>query len=133
MEDPGQIVTLMDYQQFCDQRSGYEFSALIGRGDPCLQVGHELVYNSLGLAGEAGEFVEKIKKAIRMANIDSFYGTIDDEKRLACLKELGDVMYYVSRCANLLDSSLEEVAEIHKVKLLDRIERGVVKGEGDDR
>lgn len=134
-EDLGSITTLMDYQLFCDQRSGHEFSAIMDRAasNPAAKVGHELVYNALGLSGEAGEFVEKIKKAIRKANIDEFYAHLTEHDKLSCLKELGDVMYYAARCANLLESNLLEVAKINKAKLLDRVERGVVKGEGDER
>lgn len=82
-----------------------------------------LVYAALGLTGEAGEYSEKIKKYMRDGNID---------KPLA-VKELGDVLWYVTRSANELGYSLQDVAEINIVKLTDRKDRGVLKGSGDER
>lgn len=82
------------------------------------------VYPALGLAGESGEFADKIKKAWRN-------GTLID--REAALRELGDVLWYVTVAARDLDSSLEEVARMNIAKLADRAKRGVIKSEGDDR
>ncbi len=82
-----------------------------------------LAYCALGLTGEAGEYSEKIKKLIRDGKLD---------KSLA-VKELGDVLWYLTRCANELGYSLQDVAEINLVKLTDRRERGVLQGSGDTR
>tara|TARA_R110000764_G_scaffold154783_1_gene242585 strand:- start:77 stop:436 length:360 start_codon:yes stop_codon:yes gene_type:complete len=78
----------------------------------------------LGLVGESGEIAEKLKKAIR------------DKvpfNRYDMLKELGDVLFYVTALANLHDSSLAEVLEINMRKLNSREARGVLSGNGDDR
>jgi len=108
-------------------KSFYEYEKLIskfsiypeaGRGTPMA-----LAYCALGLTGEAGEYSEKIKKLIRDGKLD---------KPLAA-KELGDVLWYLTRCANELGISLQDVAEINVVKLLDRQERGVLSGNGDER
>ena len=53
-------------------------------------LGKNFVYPTLGLAGEAGEVAEKIKKVIRDKN-----GIIDEETREMIKKELGDVLWYV--------------------------------------
>jgi NTP pyrophosphatase (non-canonical NTP hydrolase) len=82
------------------------------------------VYPALGLSGESGEFADKVKKAWRN-------GTPLD--RAAALRELGDVLWYVTAAACDLDSSLEEVARMNVAKLADRAKRGVIKSEGDDR
>lgn len=48
-------------------------------------------------------------------------------------KELGDVMWNVAECCTLLGITLEQLQERNLAKLLDRKERGVLNGEGDDR
>jgi NTP pyrophosphatase (non-canonical NTP hydrolase) len=82
-----------------------------------------LAYCALGLSGESGEYAEKIKKKLRDGKFD---------KELA-LKELGDVLWYITCSSMELGSSLEEVAQINIDKLTDRESRGVIKGEGDIR
>ena len=82
-----------------------------------------LSYCALGLCGEAGEYAEKIKKKLRD-------GTF--EKELA-VKELGDVLWYVTRSAAELGYTLEQVANINYNKLRDRQQRDVLGGSGDTR
>lgn len=82
-----------------------------------------LAYVALGLNGEAGEVAEKIKKYIR----DGVFNKED------VVKELGDVMWYVSQLCNELSVSLEEVINTNMAKLSDRKERGVLGGSGDER
>lgn len=82
-----------------------------------------LSYCALGLTGESGEYAEKVKKLLRD-------GTFDP---LAMAKELGDVLWYVTRSANELGYTLQEIAEINYKKLKDRQERMVLQGSGDNR
>ena len=89
---------------------------------------NNFIYPTLGLVGEAGEVAEKIKKVIRDKE-----GVLDDEKRKEIEKELGDVLWYVSQLATELDLSLEEVAEKNIEKLYSRMDRGKLKGNGDNR
>lgn len=91
-------------------------------------VGDNYVYPTLGLTGEAGEVAEKIKKVIRDKG-----GKIDEETREAIKKELGDVLWYVSQIASELKISLEDVAAGNISKLYDRMERGKLSGDGDNR
>lgn len=86
-----------------------------------------LLYTGLGL-GEAGEIQGKIKKIVRD---DNFIMT--PEKRVQIIKELGDLMWYISQTATELDTTLEEVAKINIDKLQGRRERGTIQGSGDDR
>ena len=80
---------------------------------------------TLGLVGEAGEFAEKIKKKYRVIPL------IPDNKELA--KELGDVLWYIARLANLCGYSMTQVMAINVDKLESRRKRGVLQGEGDNR
>lgn len=90
--------------------------------------GNNFVYPTLGLAGEAGEVAEKIKKVIRDKS-----GIIDDATKEAIEKELGDVLWYVAQIATELDLSLDGVAEKNIEKLFSRLERGKIQGSGDNR
>lgn len=89
---------------------------------------NNFIYPTLGLAGEAGEVAEKIKKVIRDKE-----GVVDDEKKKEIEKELGDVLWYVSQLASELGLSLEEVAEKNIEKLYSRMDRGKLGGDGDER
>lgn len=87
-----------------------------------------LTYCALGLAGESGEFADKIKKIMRDDD-----GAISLEKHAALIKELGDVLWYLSRAATELGRTLSHVAEENITKLMDRHARGVMGGSGDNR
>lgn len=90
--------------------------------------GDNLYYPALGLAGEAGEVCEKIKKIMRDKN-----GVITREDALELSKELGDVLWYISALASELDVSLSTIAEKNIEKLSSRQERGKLLGSGDNR
>ena len=92
------------------------------------EVGNNFVYPTLGLAGEAGEVSEKIKKVIRDKG-----GVIDAATAQEIQKELGDVLWYLSQIASELTLSLEDVATGNLQKLYDRMERGALRGSGDNR
>ena len=86
------------------------------------------VYPTLGLAGESGEVAEKIKKVLRD---DS--GKLRPETKEELKKELGDILWYVAQLSTELELSMDEVAELNIKKLYSRMERGVLKGSGDNR
>ena len=89
---------------------------------------HGVIYPTLGLVNEAGEVAGKIKKVFRDKD-----GEISQEMREALKAELGDVLWYLAQIATELDLSLDEIAEANIAKLLDRLERGKIKGDGDNR
>jgi NTP pyrophosphatase (non-canonical NTP hydrolase) len=89
---------------------------------------HPIVYPTLGLVNEAGEVAGKIKKIFRDKD-----GVISEADREALKSELGDVLWYLTQICTELDLSLEEVASQNITKLFDRLERGVIGGEGDVR
>tara|TARA_R110001583_G_scaffold73623_8_gene204826 strand:+ start:7981 stop:8325 length:345 start_codon:yes stop_codon:yes gene_type:complete len=90
--------------------------------------GDNIYYPALGLAGEAGEVCEKIKKIMRDQE-----GQQDEFNTEEVGKELGDVLWYVAMLAAEFNLSLAAIAEGNLEKLKDRMERGVVKGSGDNR
>jgi NTP pyrophosphatase (non-canonical NTP hydrolase) len=90
--------------------------------------GDNLYYPALGLAGEAGEVCEKIKKIMRDKDGDF---TVDDS--LSIGKELGDVLWYLAALCYELDLDLSTIARLNLNKLESRKERGVLKGSGDNR
>lgn len=83
---------------------------------------------ALGVTGEAGELADKIKKVYRDGN-----GVFRTEERHEIMKELGDVLWYVTRLGATLGFSLEEIAAQNMAKLADRAKRGVIGGSGDNR
>jgi NTP pyrophosphatase (non-canonical NTP hydrolase) len=87
-----------------------------------------LIYPTLKLAGEAGEFAEKVGKLLRDKG-----GQVGADDRSALADELGDVLWYVAEVATVLDASLDDVARRNVDKLRSRAERGVLQGSGDDR
>lgn len=82
----------------------------------------------LGVAGEAGEVADKIKKALRDCD-----GVFDQEAVEALRLELGDVLWYVSQIAWELGLALSSVADGNLSKLDSRRSRGTQRGSGDDR
>lgn len=87
-----------------------------------------LLYPTLKLAGEAGEFGEKVGKLLRDKG-----GQISVEDRDALADELGDVLWYVAEVATVLNVNLDDVATNNLEKLRSRAERGMLQGSGDDR
>ena len=78
-------------------------------------------YLATGLAAEAGEVAEKIKKHMR-----------DGRSLVGVGLELGDVLWYISALADDLGITLEEIAQANVDKLASRMERGKLGGSGDE-
>jgi len=75
----------------------------------------DLARDALGVAGEAGEVADLIKKVIG-------HGHPLDKEKFA--KELGDVLWYVAVLAHRLNYTLEEVAAQNVEKLRKRYPEG---------
>lgn len=58
---------------------------------------------------------------------------VDEEIKKVIKGELGDVLWYVAQIATELDLSLDEIARKNIEKLYSRMERGTLKGDGDNR
>lgn len=134
-EKPG--LTMKAYHAHAGQTAIYpRMHAVFDRvladtGDPLYYTQMEdvsILYPALKLAGEAGEFTEKLGKIIRDES-----GVISPASRIALLKELGDVLWYVSAAARELKSDLEEVAQMNLDKLAARAADGKLGGSGDER
>ncbi len=110
-------LTFNEYQEFTNSTAVYTGGSREG-----------LYYTALGLAGEAGETADKIKKVMRDAG-----GEVSPEKAVDIAKELGDVLWYVSQLAREIGYDLNKVALMNKEKLLGRKARGTLKGSGDNR
>ncbi len=91
-------------------------------------IGERCIYPVLGLAGEAGEVAETVKKIFRDSG-----GHVSLEKKDELLKELGDVLWYVSQVATEFKLSLGDIAQANITKLADRAARGVIHGSGNNR
>jgi len=85
---------------------------------------HKVTYPAMGLAGEVGELLNKLKKTVRD-------GTPYDREALQ--GELGDVLWYLAALATDLHLSLDAAAESNIQKLIDRAARGKLQGNGDNR
>jgi len=81
-------------------------------------------YTAIGLAGEVGELLNKIKKIAR----DKAQISKED-----ITSELGDVLWYLSQLATEMGIDMEEVAKYNLEKLKNRKERGTISGSGDKR
>jgi NTP pyrophosphatase (non-canonical NTP hydrolase) len=82
----------------------------------------------LGIAGEAGELVEKWKKAVAYREGKFSPDEFEDFK-----KEFADVIWYIAVLAESLGLSLDEIMKQNVAKLADRKKRNVIKGSGDNR
>ncbi|MEK7530770.1 MAG: nucleoside triphosphate pyrophosphohydrolase family protein [Patescibacteria group bacterium] len=107
-----------EYQKLASRTAQYPFE----------EKNQILMYLCLGLAGESGEVIEKVKHIIRDKG-----GEITDEKRELLKKEIGDVLWYLSQFAGTLGFSFADVASTNIQKLADRAARNVIKSEGDTR
>jgi NTP pyrophosphatase (non-canonical NTP hydrolase) len=82
----------------------------------------------LGLVGEAGEVAEKFKKILRDKD-----AKLSEADKAEIIKELGDVLWYISGITHYLDVPLQQVADVNLDKVLSRKNRGVTHGSGDNR
>lgn len=117
---PGGPMDMNEYQRRASKTAIYQKSAqtMLGR----------LCYVALGLAGEAGEFANKIKKLIRDGQ-----GQLVDSETEPLAAELGDALWYISQCAAEIGWPLEKIAKLNLDRLASRAERGRIGGSGDNR
>ena len=118
-----QPFSLDEYQRRCNDTADY----------PEANTGNQtaITYTVLGLSGEAGELADKWKKVLRGDHGQDAH--LPPEVRALMVKELGDVAWYLARCAKELGVPLSEVAQGNLDKLASRQQRGVIKGSGDLR
>jgi NTP pyrophosphatase (non-canonical NTP hydrolase) len=83
---------------------------------------------AMGVAGEAGEVVEKWKKIVAYKE-----GKVSKEDLDELAKELGDVVWYIAVMAHSLGLSFDDIMQRNVTKLKSRKARGVITGQGDNR
>ena len=76
-------------------------------------------YLALGVAGEAGEVAEEVKKCLRRGYL-SDGSDFPDDRLKNLYEELGDVLWYVANLCSELDFRLEDVAKFNIDKLKER-------------
>lgn len=96
------------------------------------EAGDTFTYPALGLAGEAGEVADKIKKLMRNEG-KLRPSEVSLEAKAELMKELGDVLWYVSQLATEFGESLDTIAATNLDKLASRKARNVIASTGDNR
>ena len=94
-----------------------------------------LAIATLGLNGEAGEVAEKIKKHLRGDEAHNPRERTDILLRNhEIVKELGDVLFYLTWLAQYHGASLGDVIVANMEKLRKRVDdTGTLRGDGDNR
>ncbi len=113
----------MDFNEYQVRAAKYDLS---GATDDLKAVG--FIEKVLGLAGEAGETADKIKKILRDKD-----GVFSNDDRVAVTMELGDTLWYIAAIARYLKVDLDEIAQNNLAKLESRRQRDKLHGEGDIR
>lgn len=116
---PNALLDFGEYQHYAAATAVYP-----KEGEP----GGGLSYVALGLAGEAGEIANKVKKIYRDDDGDVRPETVEE-----LAGELGDVLWYLAMLADELGLNLRGIAKANVLKLRDRQARGTLGGSGDDR
>jgi NTP pyrophosphatase (non-canonical NTP hydrolase) len=68
-------------------------------------VGSNYIYPALGLAGEAGEMLNQVKKIVRDDG-----SQLTEERKQLIQSEMGDMLWYLAQLATELEVDLNEVA-----------------------
>ena len=88
----------------------------------------KILYPALGLAGEAGEVANKVKKIAR-----DHKGKMPENWQHQIASEIGDVLWYCSALASDINVPLGEIAYNNLQKLGKRKKSGTIGGSGDSR
>lgn len=111
-------------QQYWANEEGLDSPDDINQEDQITML--SVMYCAGKLNGEAGEVAEIVFKAFRG-------GELTDSDKDKLFYELGDIMWYVARLADLCGHRLADVMLANIEKLQDRQRRGVLHGYGDNR
>ena len=94
----------------------------------------EVLYPLLGLTGEVGELANKLKKLYRDHEASEIsIHTIPHNMMQELEGEMGDILWYWSILCKDLSLDVNKVAQKNVDKLKSRMERGKIKGSGDER
>jgi len=76
----------------------------------------DILHSSVGIAGEAGELLDQVKKVVWQLH-DLDYNKI--------LLELGDILFYLTSMCNCVGTDIDEVRKLNIEKLTKRYPDGV--------
>jgi len=116
--------SLTEYAEFTHETALYPGSDLTAKGGSF----DGRNYVALGLAGEAGEVANDVKKIFRDDGKE-----LSPERKKRILGELGDVFWYWTRSCMEFGFTPEFVAKINMEKLRNRKAAGTLQGSGSDR
>lgn len=109
MNKPCPTCSTAEYEAFLDKTKWYAHADQNDTG--------ELAYHALGLAGEGGEFVDLVKKVVRDHGYDLSLSNLSTTLIDMLRDELGDVLWYLTQEAKLLDLTLPELMQLNMDKL----------------
>ena len=109
--------TAGEYKQFLRDTSWYKHAGHNNSG--------EIAYLALGIAGETGEFVDRVKKVVRESGFDNYshFRRImeSEEHKDKLVEELGDVFWYMTRIMDVLNVGIDELMIRNTFKLFARL------------
>ena len=96
-----------DYLSFVDSLRAY---------NDRMGLSGDILHSAVGISGEAGELLDHIKKVIWQGHcIDCTY----------VIKELGDILFYLTSMCNCVGTDIDEVRKLNIEKLTKRYPNGV--------
>ncbi len=109
--------TAEQYKQFLRDTAWYKHAGHNDSG--------EIAYLALGLAGETGEFIDEVKKIVRVCgfnNYNEFRRIMAEPKHAGKLvEELGDTLWYMTRIMDVLNIDMQELMIRNTFKLYARL------------
>lgn len=93
-----------------------------------------LLYLTISLPGETGEFCNKIKKFIRGDEAyNNGHDMLTPKARIELEAEVGDILWYLSELSSALGLDFSQVAYDNIQKLQHRKTHNTLRGDGDER
>ena len=111
----------IDYWNISD--IGFDYYQNAASDTAIYKTEHQVLYPALGLAAEAGEVANKVKKMLRDGNFN----------REDVAAEVGDCLWYIAALCRDLNFDMGYIARCNLDKLHSRMERGTIQGSGDKR
>jgi len=109
MNAPCPTCSTAEYEKFLQESKWYAHADQTDTG--------ELAYHALGLAGEGGEFVDLVKKVVRDHGYDLSLSNLSTTLIDMLRDELGDVLWYLTQEAKLLDLTLPQLMQLNMDKI----------------
>lgn len=111
-------------REYLQQFNSYQYEAKAFEHNALHDTYDKMLHAAIGIAGEAGEVADYVKKVI-------YHGHDLNESEL--VKELGDVLWYLTSMASAIGVDLSEVAYQNIVKLSERYPHGFSQEDSRNR